>query len=79
MVQVYFEKSSNLPTSNAPRSKIERYEKWVKVDEMGCCYILALMFSILQHQLKDYLSATKMILGFKEMFGEQGRPARKMP
>ena len=52
--------------------KRERYEKWVKANEMARCYILALMSSILQYQLKDYLSATGMILILKEMFGKQG-------
>ena len=42
------------------------------------CYILASMSSILQHQLKDYLSVRYMILNLKEMFREQGRPARQI-
>ena len=41
------------------------------------CSILASMSSILQHQLKDYLSAMDMILSVKEMFGEQMRHARQ--
>ena len=39
-------------------------------------YILALMSSILQHQLKDYLSVMVMIMILKEMFREQGQLAR---
>ena len=50
----------DLPAANAPKSEIERYEKWFKADEMAHCNILALMSSVLQHQLKDYLSATDM-------------------
>ena len=45
---------------------------------MAHCYILASMSSILQHQLKDYLSVRDMILSLKEIFGEQGRPAQKI-
>ena len=45
---------------------------------MARCYILASMSSILQYQLKDYLSARDMILSLKEMFGEQGRPTRQI-
>ena len=55
--------------SNPPRLERERYEKWVKANEMTRCYILASMSSILQHQLKDYLSVRDMILSLKEMFG----------
>ena len=51
-------------------------KKWVKTDEMTRCYILVSMSLILQHQLKDYLSATDMILSLKEIFREQGRPSR---
>ena len=61
----------NIPATNAPRLKIERYEKLVKDDDMACCYILTLMSSILQHYLKDYFSARYMILSLKEMFGEK--------
>ena len=70
------EEHPNLPTANAPRLERERYEKWVKADEITCCYILALTPLVLQYQLKDYLSATNMILNLKEMFWKQGRPAR---
>ena len=45
---------------------------------MACCYILALMSSVLQHQLKDYLSVRDMILSLKEILGEQGRPTRQI-
>ena len=45
------------------------------VDEMTR-YILASISSILQHQLKDYLSAIDMILSLKEIFGEQGQLSR---
>ena len=45
---------------------------------MTRCYILALMSSILQHQLKDYLSIVDMILSLKEIFKEQGRSARQI-
>ena len=45
---------------------------------MAHCYTLALMSSILQHQLKDYLSTRDMILSLKEIFEEQGRPVRKI-
>ena len=46
----------DLPAANTPRADLERYEKWVKDDEITRCYILASMSSILQYQLKDYLS-----------------------
>ena len=43
------EERPDLSTINAPRVDLERYKKWVKADEMGGCYILALMSSVLQH------------------------------
>ena len=75
---VLTEKCSNLSTTNVPRLKKERYKKWVKTDEMTRCYILLSISSILQHQPKDYLSTTDMILSLKEVFGEQRRPARQI-
>ena len=45
---------------------------------MARYYILASMSSVLQHQLKDYLSTKKIIMSLKEMLGEQGRPARQI-
>ena len=65
----------DLLAANSPRLERERYEQWVKDDEMAHCYILGSMSPILQHQLKDYSSAMDMILSLKEMFGEQGQVA----
>ena len=62
--------TTDLFAANALRLERERYKKWAKFDNMERWYILVLMSSILQHQLKDYLSATDMILSLKEMFGE---------
>ena len=66
---VLTEERPDLFAANAPRADLERYKKWVKANEMARCYILASMSSVLQHQLKDYLSAY-IILSLKEMFGE---------
>ena len=55
----------DLPATNAPKTDLERYEKWVKADEMARCYILALMSFVLKHQLKDSLSARDMISSLK--------------
>ena len=68
----------DLPVANTPRAYLERYEKWLKDNDMAHCYILALISSTLQHQLKYYLSGGDMILSLKKMFREQGRPARKI-
>ena len=54
---VFTEKRPDFFIANAPRVNLERYEKWFITDEMTRCYILALMSSILQYQLKDYLNA----------------------
>ena len=36
---VLTEEHQDLPVANAPRLERERYEKWVKADEMARCYI----------------------------------------
>ena len=41
-------------------------------------YILVSMYSILQHQLKSYLSVRDMILRLKEIFWEQRQPTRQI-
>ena len=69
---VLTKKHPDLFTANVPGPLIERHEKWVKAGEMASYYILATMSLILQHQLKDYLSATDIILSLKEIFGKQG-------
>ena len=43
---------------------------------MACCYILASMTNVLQHQHQSMTTASEMILNLKEMFGEQARHAR---
>ena len=43
------EERPNIPVATAPRADLEIYKKWVKPNEMACCYILTLMSSILQH------------------------------
>ena len=47
----------NLSSANEPKMNLKIYKKWFKVDKMARYYILASMSSVLQHQLKDYLSA----------------------
>ena len=66
---VLIEERLDLSAANPPRLERKRYEKWVKADEIARCYILVSMYSILQNQLKDYLSTTDMILSLKEIFG----------
>ena len=53
------------------------YEKWNKADEIARCYILASMSNVLQHQHQSYVTARDIMTNLKEMFGEQGRPARQ--
>ena len=67
---ILIEEHLDIFVANGPKAYIEIYEKWVEDDEMTHYYILVSMSSILQHQLKDYLSVRNMILSVKEMFGE---------
>ena len=46
---VLTEEHLDLFVVNAPRADLEICEKWIKIDEMVCCCILASMPSVLQH------------------------------
>eukprot|EP00268_Persea_americana_P033983 TRINITY_DN33619_c0_g2_i3.p1 TRINITY_DN33619_c0_g2~~TRINITY_DN33619_c0_g2_i3.p1 ORF type:complete len:126 (+),score=12.68 TRINITY_DN33619_c0_g2_i3:254-631(+) len=44
---------------------------------MARCYIQASMSSVLQHQHQSYKTAYDIISNLKEMFADQGNPARQ--
>ena len=44
---------------------------------MAKCYILASISNVLQHQMQDVELVSNIMLSLKEMFGEQGRSARR--
>ena len=69
--------SPGLPESEDAHDEMVAYEKWNKADEMARCYILASMSNVLQHQHQSYVTARDIMTNLKEMFGEQGRPARQ--
>ena len=60
-----------------PHEGAKPYEKWVKVDEMSRCYILASMSNILQHQHQSIPTAYDMMMNLKEMFGDHTHSARQ--
>ncbi|KAM3282025.1 hypothetical protein P3S67_027672 [Capsicum chacoense] len=53
------------------------YDKWVKVDEMTRCYILASMKNVLQHQHQSMTTAYDMLESLKEMFREKNRSTKQ--
>ena len=65
------------PLPEASQEEKDLYTKWVKDDEMARCYIQASMSSVLQHQHQSFKTAYDIISNLKEMFAEQGRPARQ--
>jgi len=69
--------SLGLPQSEDAHDEMVAYEKWNKADEIARCYILASMSNVLQHQHQSYVTARDIMTNLKEMFGEQGRPARQ--
>ena len=52
------------------------YTKWLKDYEMAKCYMQASMSSVLQYQHESFKTTSDIISNLKEMFGDQGRPAR---
>ena len=52
--------------------------KWIKDDEMIRCYMQASMSTVLQHQHRSFKTISDIIMNLKEMFGDQGRPARQV-
>ena len=63
--------------ASAPPEELAVYERWTKANEMNRCYILASIVGVLQQQNLPIPTARDMMLNLKEMFGEQGRPARQ--
>ena len=65
------------PVPDAPQEEKDHYAKWAKDDEMARCYIQASMSSVLQHQHQSYKTSYDIISNLKEMFVDQGRPAKQ--
>ncbi|KAH0706143.1 hypothetical protein KY289_011219 [Solanum tuberosum] len=57
--------------------EVQASDKWVKVDKMARCYILASMANVLQHHHQSMTSSYNMLASLKEMFGEQNRAAKQ--
>ena len=55
----------------------EKFEKWVKANDMAKCYILASVSNVIQHQHQFYTVASDILFSIKEMFGSQGRLERQ--
>ncbi|XP_057948177.1 uncharacterized protein LOC131143825 [Malania oleifera] len=72
LVEVCTQKPSKGATDEEPQA----YWKWIKVDEMTQCYILASMSNVLQHQHQFMPSAYDIMQNLKEIFGDQNRTAR---
>lgn len=62
---------------NAPQEDKDHHAKWAKDNEMARCYIQASMSSVLQHQHQFYKTAYDIISNLREMFADQGRPAKQ--
>ena len=55
----------------------EKFEKWVKANDMAKCYILASVSNVIQPQHQFYTVASDILFSIKEMFGTQGRLERQ--
>ncbi|RVW33201.1 hypothetical protein CK203_081135 [Vitis vinifera] len=65
------------PDEGATQDQIKAHQKWVKVDEMARCYILAIMSNVLQHQHQKMDTTYDILENLKEMFGDQTSAARQ--
>ena len=75
---ILFEVCPSVPDKDSSEEEIERHRKWVKVDKMSRCYILASMLNVLQHQHQAIPTAYDMMLNLKELFGQQNWDARQV-
>ena len=57
------------PHERATEQEAKPYKKWVKVNEMSRCSILASMSNILQHQHHSMPTAYDMMMNLKECLG----------
>ena len=57
------------PIPDSSQKEKDKYEKWVKANDMAKCYILASVSNILQHQHQFYTFASDIMFSLKEMFG----------
>ena len=65
------------PSANAAAIVKHEYDKWKKSNGMARWYMLASIAGVLQHQFQSNDSASIMD-SLKGMFGDHGRPARKV-
>ena len=65
------------PGPDSSKEDKEKFEKWVKANNMAKCYILAYVSNVIQHQHQLFIVASDILFSLKEMFGSQGRLARQ--
>ena len=65
------------PVPDASQDQTDLHTKWLKDDKLAKCYMMTSMSSILQHQHESLMTTSEIISNLKEMFGDQGRPARQ--
>ena len=66
-----------VPADDAHRNQRRLYKKWQKANEMPKCYILALIFNILQTKHQNLETVTEIIESLQEMFGQSTRSTRQ--
>ena len=55
------------PTPDSSDEDKEKFEKWVKANDMAKCYILASVSNVIQHQHQFYTVASDIMFSLKEM------------
>ena len=64
--------------ANATAAIMREFDKWKKLNGMACCYMLASIDEVLQHQFQSNDSATSIMDSLKGMLGDHGRPVRQV-
>ncbi len=66
------------PVEGSTEDEKTEYQTWLRSDEVARCYILASISNVLQQQHQAYETAADMVFNLAEMFGHQGRQARRL-
>ncbi|KAL2474288.1 Gag/pol protein [Abeliophyllum distichum] len=64
------------PTETESKAKRDSYDKWIAVDKLACCYILALMSNVLQQKHVSLETSYDIMKILKDMFTHQSRRAQ---
>ena len=65
-----------VPAANASVGVQNAHERWHKANELAQCYMLASMYSVLEHQHSVMATATEIMQNLANLFGAQNRTTK---